>query len=399
MVLSAIIILITTTTTHAKETIIESEGIYVVGANEETAEYIAKEKAKREALRNALEKTAVYVKSISVSKNYTLTSDEIEAFSKGSIKVINENFKKDLELDNSSKYICRIKALIDIDEARLEKTFNGEEKLFAFIADDLELVFKNKFGNELWISPKSILSNPPSYMFKLVLKNANNDECIVSETVINPISKLYRTDDAKLFNLKTGKFLGDYKTILAQWQSYPTTSIYGSAERFVREYQGRIADDFILNNYETVKNHAYLLINRYMKSNNNLYYCDTSYTKFINGNHSLISTFFIPDSINKINDNITKFKGIILYYNSKDNPVNSMSEFSVKDLSHYEIVAYEANKLEKILYTKHGTFYNLDHSINKDSNYNTRGPIINEPSPNYPTLINSICGFYNRYIK
>ena len=89
MVLSAIIILITTTTTHAKETIIESEGIYVVGANEETAEYIAKEKAKREALRNALEKTAVYVKSISVSKNYTLTSDEIEAFSKGSIKVIN----------------------------------------------------------------------------------------------------------------------------------------------------------------------------------------------------------------------------------------------------------------------------------------------------------------------
>ena len=94
---------------------IEAAGVYVVGNGADESPKIAKERAKADAMRVALEKAGVYVESFSEMKNLRLTKDEITVLAGEVIAIEREAYGVEILPNEVIRYTATITAIIDAD--------------------------------------------------------------------------------------------------------------------------------------------------------------------------------------------------------------------------------------------------------------------------------------------
>lgn len=112
---------------------IEAVGVYVVGNGADESPKIAKERAKQDAVRIALEKAGVYVESFSEMKNFHLTKDEITVIAGEVIAVESESYDVEILPNEVIRYTATIQAIIDADvlETKIKQLEAGGENFSA----------------------------------------------------------------------------------------------------------------------------------------------------------------------------------------------------------------------------------------------------------------------------
>ena len=91
---------------------IHAVGVYVMGDNDSPK--IARDAARQEAMRSAVEKAGVYVESYSRTQNMELTEDDVRVISGAVLKVTDEKATPEL-LDNVLKYTVELTATVDTE--------------------------------------------------------------------------------------------------------------------------------------------------------------------------------------------------------------------------------------------------------------------------------------------
>lgn len=386
---------------YAEQKIITVEGIYVVSPQDKNDEIIAKEKAKKDALRNAIEQSCVYVKSISESKNLKLSVDEIESFARGSIQVFEENYstKSDVK-DGMVSYICTIRALVNFDETKLEKSVNNDVKLLSFISDELEEIFVSSDKVHHWVNPKTILHNGDKITFMAIMKREGEGICTVADFEINPVKLLFKCNDSKVYDIATGGLIGETAgQILNQWLPYESQSIFAYANFNIMRYEDKIANDFALKWYEQIKSKAYELTNKYTDEKSELYFASASYSKNNVDDYSIKIMFFLPGTIVRLSSDILSYKGFMVVYNMGSHPIEEITDFTQVNLVRYGIIDFEIHNSEQKLYYKKYVIYNSYGEEIAKGWSNVVMPIGIKTTAYTPLIADSINDFYGRYVK
>lgn len=113
---------------------IEADGYYIIGDGPDESHSVAKNRARMEAKRAAVEKAGVYVESITVVKNGQLTKDEINTISAQIMSIESEKIIPEI-VGETVRYHCHILAKINsssIDQSILvnrRKLYETEQKL------------------------------------------------------------------------------------------------------------------------------------------------------------------------------------------------------------------------------------------------------------------------------
>ena len=97
---------------EAAPQVIEATGVYIMGDNDSPK--IARDAARQEAMRAAVEKAGVYVESYSRTKNMQLTEDDVKMISGAVLKVIKEDSVPELS-GKTWKYTVNLTAEVDTD--------------------------------------------------------------------------------------------------------------------------------------------------------------------------------------------------------------------------------------------------------------------------------------------
>ena len=97
---------------EAAPQVIEATGVYIMGDNDSPK--IARDAARQEAMRAAVEKAGVYVESYSRTKNMQLTEDDVKMISGAVLKVIKEDSVPELS-GTTMKYTVHLTAEVDTD--------------------------------------------------------------------------------------------------------------------------------------------------------------------------------------------------------------------------------------------------------------------------------------------
>lgn len=97
---------------EAAPQVIEATGVYIMGDNDSPK--IARDAARQEAMRAAVEKAGVYVESYSRTKNMQLTEDDVKIISGAVLKVIKEDSVPELS-GKTWKYTVNLTAEVDTD--------------------------------------------------------------------------------------------------------------------------------------------------------------------------------------------------------------------------------------------------------------------------------------------
>ena len=106
--------------------VITATGVYIMGENDSPK--IAKDAARQEAMRSAVEQAGVYVESYSKTQNYTLTEDQVKTISGAVLKVQDE--KATPELSNGVwKYTVTLTAEVDTSQIDLKAMLEKQEEL------------------------------------------------------------------------------------------------------------------------------------------------------------------------------------------------------------------------------------------------------------------------------
>ena len=386
---------------YAEQKIIIAEGMYIANTQDNIEELVAKEKAKKDSLRNAIEQACVYIKSISESKNLKISSDEIESFAKGNVLVLDEYYNTKVDVQNGMvSYICTIRALVDFDDSKLEKAINNDINLLSFISNELEEIVVSSDKIHHWFNPKTVLHNGDKISFMAILKREGEGTCTVSNFEINPSELLFKCNDSKVYDIATGSLIGDtLRQVLNQWRPYEPHSIFWYAYLSIMQYEDKIANDYVLKNYKQIKENAYELANRHINTSNNLYYASSSYEKKNPDEHSIMITFFMPGSIIRVSNDIITYKGIFLFYNMEDHPINESTDFTQANLDSYGIVSFEIHDNEQKVYYKNYTKYNSNGTKIAEGMFNVVMPIGVKSTPDSPLINDSINDFYSRYVK
>ena len=111
---------------EAAPQIITANGVYIMGENDSPK--IAKDAARQEAMRAAVEKAGVYVESYSKTQNMQLTEDDVKVISGAVLKVTDEKVKPELDGD-VWRYTVVITAEIDTDNLDLKAMMEKRTEL------------------------------------------------------------------------------------------------------------------------------------------------------------------------------------------------------------------------------------------------------------------------------
>ena len=110
-------LLVPSSLSYAQMVVVEAEGTYMVGDGPNENINLAKELARRDALRNASERAGVYVQSYSKTTNNVLTADEVMVVSASILQIVNQECVPVVE-GTHIKFVYRIKANVDVDNLR-----------------------------------------------------------------------------------------------------------------------------------------------------------------------------------------------------------------------------------------------------------------------------------------
>ena len=113
---------------------IEADGYYIIGDGPDESHSVAKDRARLDAKRAAVEKAGVYVESITVVKDGQLTKDEINTISAQIMSIESEKITPEI-VGETVRYHCHILAKINsssIDQSILNnrrKLYESEQKI------------------------------------------------------------------------------------------------------------------------------------------------------------------------------------------------------------------------------------------------------------------------------
>ena len=105
---------------------IEATGVYIMGDNDSPK--IARDAARQEAMRSAVEQAGVYVESYSKTQNMELTEDEVRTISGAVLKVTKEEAIPELK-GAVLKYTVNLTAEVDTEEINLQKMMEKKTEL------------------------------------------------------------------------------------------------------------------------------------------------------------------------------------------------------------------------------------------------------------------------------
>ena len=105
---------------------IEATGVYVMGDNDSPK--IARDAARQEAMRSAVEQAGVYVESYSKTQNMELTEDDVRTISGAVLKVTKEEAIPELK-GTTLKYTVNLTAEVDTDSIDLQKMMQNKTEL------------------------------------------------------------------------------------------------------------------------------------------------------------------------------------------------------------------------------------------------------------------------------
>ena len=105
---------------------IVARGVYVMGDNDSPK--IARDAARQEAMRVAVEKAGVYVESYSKTQNMQLTEDEVRTISGAVLKVTKEEAIPELK-GSTLKYTVNLTAEVDTDQINLQEMMKNKAEL------------------------------------------------------------------------------------------------------------------------------------------------------------------------------------------------------------------------------------------------------------------------------
>ncbi len=111
---------------EAAPQVIHAAGVYIMGDNDSPK--IAKDAARQEAMRSAVEQAGVYVESYSRTQNMQLTEDDVRMISGAVLKVTHENTVPELT-GNVMKYTVNITAEVDTDTIDLQNMMQKRQEL------------------------------------------------------------------------------------------------------------------------------------------------------------------------------------------------------------------------------------------------------------------------------
>lgn len=115
------------TPTFAETETVEADGEYIMGDGPEENQGVAKERARKEAMRNASEKICVWVESFSEAIDGELTRDEIRTISAAVLEVLSSHIQPTVE-GETVKYICHIIVTVEKDNV-LNYIHNGKGQI------------------------------------------------------------------------------------------------------------------------------------------------------------------------------------------------------------------------------------------------------------------------------
>lgn len=106
--------------------VIHATGVYIMGDNDSPK--IAKDAARQEAMRSAVEQAGVYVESYSRTQNMELTEDDVRMISGAVIKVTKEHATPELT-GNVLKYTVNLTAEVDPDTIDLKAMMQKRQEM------------------------------------------------------------------------------------------------------------------------------------------------------------------------------------------------------------------------------------------------------------------------------
>ncbi len=106
--------------------IIEAEGVYVMGDSDAPKD--ARDAARKEAMRAAVEQAGVYVESYTEAKNLTLTKDEVRTVAGTILRIIKEEAIPET-VRGTWQYRVRLTCEVDTDEVNIESLTHKKEEI------------------------------------------------------------------------------------------------------------------------------------------------------------------------------------------------------------------------------------------------------------------------------
>jgi len=112
-----IVLLLLPNICYAEKQAFSSVGMYIMSQDKHENMHTAKDKAKKDALRLLSEQACVMIDSVSVTKDYQLTDDEVQLFSAAALEITSEKYS--MTQDNASIiFRCFITARADLDAVK-----------------------------------------------------------------------------------------------------------------------------------------------------------------------------------------------------------------------------------------------------------------------------------------
>ena len=99
---------------------IEATGVYVMDTERDETFAVAQDRARKEALRMAVEQSGLYLQSVSKAVNNKLTKDELQVLAAAVLKVQSENVSKKVDGKNI-EFTVSITAAVDADAVNLDE--------------------------------------------------------------------------------------------------------------------------------------------------------------------------------------------------------------------------------------------------------------------------------------
>lgn len=108
---------------------VETEGVYILDESAGEGFNTAKEYARNEALRNAVQEGAMYISSKSVAKDNAFEKDTIEALACGLVQVEEEKYDTKVVDKHTIQFTCKLKASIRVDDNEIKIRVQDKKQL------------------------------------------------------------------------------------------------------------------------------------------------------------------------------------------------------------------------------------------------------------------------------
>lgn len=114
------LLLVAPNVVNATPQTITASGIYIMDTERDETFAVAEDRARKEALRAAVEESGLYLQSVSKTVNNKLTKDELQVLAAAVLKVQSENVSKKVD-GNFIEFTVSITAVVDADAVNLDE--------------------------------------------------------------------------------------------------------------------------------------------------------------------------------------------------------------------------------------------------------------------------------------